>query len=85
MTATPSQRRTPAASAAVLVAVLLIFGAATFVAGLAVGGSRAVAVADDPSAEPSGPAPSTAASPGATPVLETVTCAEPTEAFAVLC
>ena len=46
MTATPRARRTPAASAAILVAVLLLFGAAAFVAGLAVGGSKAVAESD---------------------------------------
>ena len=84
MTPPPSSRRTPAASAAILVAVLLLFGAATFVAGLAVGGSRAVAEADT-SADPSVAVPSDAATPGPTPVLETVSCAEPSEAFAVLC
>jgi carboxyl-terminal processing protease len=82
MTPTPSHRRTPIASAAILVAVLLLFGAATFVAGLAVGGSTAVAEADP---SPSGAVPSDAATPGPTPILETVSCAEPTEAFAVLC
>ena len=38
MTATPPTRRSPAAGAAALIAVLLLFGALTFVAGLAVGG-----------------------------------------------
>ncbi|HEX5040254.1 MAG TPA: S41 family peptidase [Candidatus Limnocylindria bacterium] len=84
MTPNPTPRRTPAASAAILVAVLLLFGAATFVAGLAVGGSRAVAEAD-PSADPSVALPSEAGTPGPTPILETVSCAEPSEAFAVLC
>ena len=87
MTATPTSRRSPPAAAAALIAVLLLFGALTFVAGLAVGGGgvpdrrgrsigigcavrvRSVRRAD---ADP-------------TPTLETVTCAEPTEAFAVLC
>jgi carboxyl-terminal processing protease len=81
---TPSTRRSPAATAVILVAVLLLFGAATFVAGLAVGGSGAVARAD-PSASPSVAVPSDAATPGASPILETVSCAEPSEAFAVLC
>ena len=38
MTVSDSPRRSSAASAGILVAVLLLFGAATFVAGLAVGG-----------------------------------------------
>jgi carboxyl-terminal processing protease len=82
MTASPRARRTPAASAAILVAVLLLFGAAAFVAGLAVGGSKAVAESDP---SPSGAVSSDAATPGATPLLETVSCAQPSEAFAVLC
>jgi carboxyl-terminal processing protease len=70
--------------------VLLLFGLLTFVAGLAVGGSEEP-VAADPSAStgPSTGVPSAAvtpqATPGPTPILETITCAEPTEAFAVLC
>ena len=84
MHATPSPRRSPVASAAILVAVLLLFGTATFVAGLVIGGSDGTAQAD-PSAAPSGAGKSAAATPGATPILHTVTCAEPTEAFAVLC
>jgi carboxyl-terminal processing protease len=78
-----STRRPPAFAAAALAAVLLLFGLLTFVAGVAVGGRDAVSVAD-PSASPS-PSASEVASPDPTPVLETVTCAEPTEAFAVLC
>src|SRR5262245_29063896 len=84
MTPNPSRSRPPAATAAILAAVVLLFGAAAFVAGLAVGGSGAVAEADS-SAEPSAAVSSGAATPGPTPVLETVSCAEPTEAFAVLC
>ena len=38
MTTSSATRRSPAASAAVLIAVLLLFGALTFVAGLVVGG-----------------------------------------------
>jgi carboxyl-terminal processing protease len=78
-------RRSPVASAAVLLAVLVLFGLATFVAGLAVGGGGVAAGGDDPSPTPSVAVPSEAATPAATPVLETVSCATPTEAFAVLC
>ncbi len=83
---TPTVRRSPAASVAALIAVLLLFGALTFVAGLAVGG-RGEGVAQDPPATPSSTVgvPSDAATPGATPILETISCAEPSEAFAVLC
>jgi len=83
MTANPSTRRSPAAGAAALIAVLLLFGALAFVAGLAVGGDGPGTGRADSSvsAAPSVSVPS----PEATPVLETVTCAEPTEAFAVLC
>ena len=82
MTAAPSTRRPPMTGAVALIAVLLLFGAATFVAGLNVGGvGRA-----EPSASPqSVPTASEGASPDATPALETVSCAEPSEAFAVLC
>jgi carboxyl-terminal processing protease len=88
MTLRDSVRRSSASSAAILVAVLLLFGAATFVAGLAVGGNG-VADAPGASADPSVSVPSSAATPeatpGPTPILETVSCAEPSEAFAVLC
>jgi carboxyl-terminal processing protease len=86
MTASVPSRRPPAASAAILLVVLLLFGAATFVAGLAVGGGVATAdVSPTQSVEPSVTVPSSAETPGPTPVLETVSCAEPSEAFAVLC
>jgi carboxyl-terminal processing protease len=86
MTAIAPSRRPPAASAAILLVVLLLFGAATFVAGLAVGGGAATAdVSPTRSAEPSVAVPSSAETPSPTPVLETVSCAEPSEAFAVLC
>jgi carboxyl-terminal processing protease len=86
MTAIAPSRRPPAASAAILLVVLLLFGAATFVAGLAVGGGVATAdVSPTHSVEPSVAVPSSAETPGPTPVLETVSCAEPSEAFAVLC
>ncbi len=84
---TPTVRRSPAASVAALIAVLLLFGALTFVAGLAVGGGGGAGVAQDPAATPSSTVgvPSDAATPGPTPILETISCAEPSEAFAVLC
>ena len=88
MTASDPARRSPPASAAILIAVLLLFGAATFVAGLAIGSGDAVGQAGS-SADPSVSVPSEAATPeatpGPTPILETVSCAEPSEAFAVLC
>ena len=80
-----SIRRTPLGAALALLAVLLLFGTLSFVAGIVVGaGSDPVGQADG-SVEPSGAVPSEAATPGPTPVLETISCAEPTEAFAVLC
>jgi carboxyl-terminal processing protease len=87
MTAIPSTRRSPVAGAAALIAVVLLFGALAFVAGLAVGGNGPGTAGVDPSAsvQPSGSVPSAEATPDATPTLETITCAEPTEAFAVLC
>src|SRR5687767_869210 len=88
MTATPPTRRSPAAGAAALIAVLLLFGALTFVAGLAVGGGNGIGHAGPtPTPQSSVVVPSEAATPEPqpTPVLETITCAEPSEAFAVLC
>ena len=90
MTVSEPPRRSSVASAAILVAVLLLFGAATFVAGLAVAGADGVGAAPSPSgAPPSAAVPSSAATPegtpGPTPIIETLTCTEPTEAFAVLC
>ena len=84
MTATSPAGRPRVASAAALIGVILLFSAVTFVAGLNVGGGTGQAVA---SAQPTQVVPSDAATPepAPTPVLETVTCAEPTEAFAVLC
>ncbi len=87
MTANPNTRRSPGASAAALIAVILLFGALAFVAGLAVAGEDVGPVGADPSASApaSGAVPSEIATPAPTPELETVTCAQPTEAFAVLC
>ena len=89
MTAIDPNRRSTPAGAAILVAVILLFGAATFVAGLAVGGVGGVAQAPDGSTDPSVTVPSAAATPegtpGPTPVIETLSCTEPSEAFAVLC
>ena len=89
MTLRDSVRRSSPASAAILIAIVLLFGAATFVAGLVVGGGDGVGQNPEGSAQPSVTVPSEAATPeatpGPTPILETVTCAEPSEAFAVLC
>ena len=87
MTATPTPRRSPLASAAALIGVLLLFGAITFIAGLAIGGSGGPFAQAGASAtpQPTVVVPSDAATPGPTPLLETITCAEPSEAFAVLC
>ena len=90
MTLRESTGRSTAASAAILLTVLLLFAAAAFVAGLVVGGGDdGIGRAPDDSAEPSVSVPSDAATPEATPeatpVLETISCAEPSEAFAVLC
>ncbi len=88
MTSDHPARRSPAA-AAILVAVLLLFGAATFVAGIVVGGGDGIGSAPDATPGSSVSVPSEAATPQATPaptpILETVSCAEPSEAFAVLC
>jgi carboxyl-terminal processing protease len=81
-----SVRRSPLASAIVLVAVLLLFGAATFVAGLTAGAGVARPGPSDPGEpSPTVVVPSEAATPRATPVLETISCAQPSDAFAVLC
>jgi carboxyl-terminal processing protease len=88
MTVSSSRRRPPAASAAALLAVIVLFGALTFVAGLAVGGGGGIGQANaTPTAQQSAGVPSDAATPEPqpTPILETVTCAEASEAFAVLC
>ncbi len=87
MTATPTPRRSPLVSAAALIGVLLLFGAITFIVGLAIGGSGGPFAQADASAspQPTVVVPSDAATPGPTPVRETITCAEPSEAFAVLC
>jgi carboxyl-terminal processing protease len=86
MTSSTSAPQSSALRAAILLAVLVLFGATTFVAGLAVasGDDGAVGQADPSTAVPS-EAATPEATPGPTPILETVTCAEPTEAFAVLC
>ena len=89
MTVSTPPRRPSLASAAVLVAVILLFGTATFVAGLVVGGPDGMGGSPSASEQPSVGVPSAAATPeptpGPTPILETVTCTAPSEAFAVLC
>ena len=90
MTNTAPPRRSSTASAAILIAVILLFGAATFVAGMVVGTpGDGVGSVPSASAQPSVSVPSAAATPeptpGPTPILETVTCTAPSEAFTVLC
>lgn len=81
---TDSPRRPPALNAVVLALVVLLFGAATFVAGIAIGGREGVG--SSPSSASPGPGSVPAEqTPGPTPILETLSCAEPSEAFAVLC
>ncbi len=88
---TVSRPRPTAASAALLLAVLLLFGAATFVAGLAVGEGGAGADGPGASGRPSGDAqpttavPSDAATPPPSQAVEVLTCAQPSDAFAALC
>ncbi len=82
MTTSEPARRSSVASALILVAVLLLFGAATFVAGLAIGGGDSgIGQAGQSASASEGPDET----PGPTPILQTITCAEPSEAFAVLC
>lgn len=76
-------RRSSAASAAILVIVLLLFGTATFVAGLAVGDTGGIGQAQPTATTAPSEAPT--ATPGPTPILETISCTQPSEAFAVLC
>lgn len=82
MNDTPRPGRTSLLGAVALGIVLLLFGAATFVAGLAVGRGGGVAALPPPSATASTPA---AASAQPTPGIESISCAQPSEAFAVLC
>lgn len=84
---TPASRRPRPVSVAAVIAAILLFGAVTFVAGLVIGGQGGFGIGQ---AEPTATvresiAPVDTSTPGPTPVLETITCAEPTEAFAVLC
>jgi carboxyl-terminal processing protease len=83
---TPSRHaaRPPVVSAAILLTVVLLFGAVAFVAGAAVAGGGGADVAADGS--PSDAATATPEpTPTPTPVLQTVTCTEPTDAFRLLC
>ena len=89
MTVADPPRRSPVAGALVLALVALLFGAATFVAGLVVGGADGIGQGPFGSGDPSVTVPSSAATPegtpGPTPVVETLECTAPSEAFAVLC
>jgi carboxyl-terminal processing protease len=82
MTSTDSPRRSTVASAAILTIVVLLFGAAAFVAGMAIDGDGIGQAGASASPATSATPEST---PGPTPILETISCAQPTEAFAVLC
>ena len=84
MTASPI-RRAPLGAALALLAVLLLFGTLAFVAGIVVGAGSDPVGQVESSPEPSVAVPTEAATPGPTPILETVSCAEASEAFAVLC
>jgi len=84
----PASRRPGGALSvlALLILAVLIAGAA-FVAGMAVGGGNGGGIGQ---AQPSASVresvtPVDTGTPGPTPILETITCAEPSEAFAVLC
>jgi len=92
MTANRSTRSAAGRGAAVVIIVTILFGTLAFVAGVSVGrgglggigaGQSSLPVVTN-EAVPSVPA-TPEPTPAPTPVLETVTCSEPTEAFAVLC
>ncbi len=78
-------RRAPVTILALVVlAALLVAGA--FFAGLTLGRRDAGIAAGDPSpAVRESIAPVSTGTPGPTPILETISCASPAEAFAVLC
>ncbi|MGH3371109.1 MAG: S41 family peptidase [Nocardioidaceae bacterium] len=79
MTTTRTTAPSPIVGAAVLLTVLVLFAAGAFVAGVAVG--RGLPPASD---QPSATAAPTA-TPAPTPILQTVTCSAPSEAFHLLC
>jgi carboxyl-terminal processing protease len=85
VTASPSARRSPLVSSAALIGVLLLFAAIAFIAGLAIGGTGGGPFAGADASSPTVAVPSNAATPAPTPGLETITCAEPSEAFAAFC
>ena len=91
MTTSPTRPRSPGVSAAILVLVLLLFGTATFVAGVVVAGgpvgvgSPGAPNGGDPTPEPTTVVPSEPVTPRPTPNLERLSCTQPSEAFAVLC
>jgi carboxyl-terminal processing protease len=82
MTSNQPPGRFPLVGGIVIVSVMLLFGAATFVAGLAVGGDGMGQAQPSASTEASETPGQT---PGPTPLLETLSCTQPSEAFAVLC
>lgn len=86
MLETPASRRPRLMGIVALIALALVVGAAGFFAGLTVGrGGSGIAGAQPSASVRESLAPVSTGTPGPTPVLETITCAAPSEAFAVLC
>ena len=86
MLETPASRRPTPLGVAALLVLALVVAAAAFFAGLTVGrGETAIGEAQPSATVRESLAPISTGTPGPTPILETVTCAAPSEAFAVLC
>ena len=86
MLETPASRRPTPLGVAALLVLALVVAAAAFFAGLTVGrGGSGIGEAQPSATVRESLAPISTGTPGPTPILETVTCAAPSEAFAVLC
>ncbi len=86
MLETPASRRPAPVVLLALLALALVVIAAAFIAGLTVGrGSTGIGEAQPSASVRESLAPVSTGTPGPTPVLETITCTAPSEAFAVLC
>lgn len=86
MLETPASRRPTPFGVAALLVLALVVAAAAFFAGLTVGrGESGIGEAQPSPTVRESLAPISTGPPGPTPILETVTCAAPSEAFAVLC
>ncbi len=86
MLETPASRRPAPVVLLALLALALVVIAAAFIAGLTVGrGSTGTGEAQPSASVRESLAPVSTGTPGPTPVLETITCTAPSEAFAVLC